>query len=147
MDKIKLDDIAKNTPFKVPDNYFEQLSADILERKSGLNQKSAWVWTPAMKLALASTFVLMITLTIVLRINFNSPDKFDEFLADVSTEDIVAYLASSDLNEFELLEAIDDETMLDFEIEDDFMQDLEIDDESLDDIFQDYGITDELLEI
>ena len=147
MDKIKLDDIKPNHPFKVPDEYFEQLNADILEKKSALKPVRLWAWSPRMKLATAVSFVMVVAVSVIFTINTNQGDIYDQYLSGVSDEDIVAYLATTDLTELDLLDMVNDEMFIDFENENDVLEDIELDDESLDAIYLEYGITDEFSEI
>ncbi len=147
MSKIRLDDIDKNLPFQAPEGYFEKLSTDILERKSELSEKRSLVGSRKVRLALVTSFVVVLASFLTLRFLSNEGDVYDQYLSDVSNEDIVAYLASTELSELELLEMMNDDVFIDFGTESDALEDIELDDESIDDLYLEYGITDELMEI
>ena len=70
----------------------------------------------------------------------------DDILAQVSTDDLVAYLETTDITTEEILEEIDI-TNIDFDFYNDqiLIQDMEMDDESIDFLYDEFGLESEIL--
>lgn len=144
---MNLDDIKlKSPPYQVPEGYFEDLNAKILERTSTVAPESVVLWyrKPAWQMALASV-VLLVAFTFVW---FNgAPAAEQDYLADVSDEEILIYLANNDLTESEIIEnyTFMDE---DFSIEsEELLEDIEIEDNMLDDLYLEYEINELSIQI
>jgi hypothetical protein len=142
---MKLDDIKKKSIYTVPDKYFDQLPTRIQSR---VNEKpvSRWGWNQSLiyKLA-ASAFVVVLLLFYFGLGNNNDSQDFDAILAQVSNEDLIAYLGDTDITTEEIMEAIDyNNAELDFY--EDGMQSLEeIDEEHLNILFDEFGLGEEIL--
>lgn len=139
MAPFKLDDIDRNShPFKVPEGYFEDLNQAILERTSSTSAPAiTWYRKPVWQMALASVIILVVAFGTLFS---ESSVPGEEFLADVSDEEILIYLASNDLSESEILENFTF-TEEDLVIEEDaILDDIEIDDSMLDDLLLEYDI-------
>lgn len=127
---IRLDDIPKKSLFEAPDGYFEKLPGRIQARIAKPEPAPAWgtlalkYALPVLALAAASIFVLT-----------NRPGMTpEEVIAGVESEQLVAYLAETDVNTDDLLEATPlDETEV---------ESLQLD--ALGDMFFDDTVVDEL---
>ena len=100
----KLADIPKTQPFKVPDNYFEDLPMRIQARIQKPEPKSLWAgeWGLALKLAIP---VLVIGIGAVVfwpsvAINADTTASLDS----VPTTELLAYLESDELSIEEIIE-------------------------------------------
>tara|TARA_Y100001972_G_C7624799_1_gene313362 strand:- start:109 stop:537 length:429 start_codon:yes stop_codon:yes gene_type:complete len=126
MSKIDLHKDKIRAPFKAPDAYFEELTGNIQERISvpaqdpGTAFQWKWVLAPAMVLIVALTFYFYPT---------GSESDMDQMLADVTDEQIEAYLELSDISEYELAQLIDDADGL-METND-FLEGIELNEEDL----------------
>ena len=129
---FKLEYISTKETFSVPDGYFDKLPT-IIQTRAIESSKKRIVFTQVgvLKLAIPSLLLLMIAGYFGYKYQ-HSPDrlnsKIELMLADVSTEEMVTYLAKTDLSSDDLLELVS------FEGEriDDFSYDLEnISDEEL----------------
>ena len=126
MSKIDLHKNKVKAPFKAPDAYFEELTGNIQERISVPSQDPGtafqwkWVLAPAMVLIVALTFYFYPT---------GSELDMDQMLADVTDEQIEAYLELSDISEYELAQLIDDaEGLMETN---DFLEGIELNEEDL----------------
>lgn len=100
----KLADIPKTQPFKVPDNYFEDLPMRIQARIQKPEPKSLWAgeWGLALKLAIP---VLVVGIGAVVfwpsvAINADTTASLDS----VPTTELLAYLESDELSIEEIIE-------------------------------------------
>jgi hypothetical protein len=120
----KLEDIPKNHPFKVPEDYFDKLSGVIQSRIA--EQTGAKEAKPYFRYTLqyALPVIILAVVAIVYLVPGKSQDV-DTLLASVSTEELVAYLEDSELTTDDLLdemnldtesvEAIEEEVYLNFD--------------------------------
>jgi hypothetical protein len=102
----KLEDISKNHPFKVPEDYFDQLPGVIQSRvaeKSNVKEVKPY-FRYALQYALP--VVVLVVVAIIYLIPTN-PKSVDSLLASVTTEELVAYLEQSEITTEELLESMD----------------------------------------
>lgn len=144
---MKLDDIKKKNIYTVPDKYFDQLPTRIQSR---VNEKpvSRWNWNQSLAYKLAApAFVVVLLLFYFGMGNENDSQDFETILAQVSNEDIIAYLGNTDITTEEIIEAIDfSDAELDFYEDGPIMQDLEdIGEEDLNTLFDEYGLDEEIL--
>lgn len=131
MKKIDIHNEKIDHPYHVPEGYFSQLSADILEKKSALKQ-SPVIWNKKIQYALVSAMVLFVALSIVF-ITSQSSQTPEELLSEVSNEEIIQYLSDYDLTDDEILSSYDNTTELEFNMsEDNLLEGLEIDESTLD---------------
>ncbi len=139
--KYKLDDIDKKESFKVPEGYFEDLPLKIQQRISK-EEKSHGIRVPGWSLALAASILLLVTFVFILPSNDASAE---ELLAQISQEEIVAYLDQIELDEFDIASAIGDEVNeLDFN-DTNVLDGVDLEDQSLDDVLIEYDLADEYL--
>ena len=146
---MKLENIKKKNIYTVPDNYFEQLPMRIQVR---VNEKKPVLglslsWGLALKVAFPAIAVVLIVFYFGIYSN-NSQLSPDEILAQVSTEDLIAYIQTTDITTDEIIEEID-LTGIEFEFseaeQDPIMQDMELNQENIDALINEFGIDDELL--
>lgn len=118
MKNFKLDNAPKiSTGFKVPENYFENFSKEILKQLPQKEPKVISIFSKRKIGFYAAAGILIIGLTITLFYKFNSESKP---LDQVTLENYLSYQA--DFSEDELTELLNDETIknmkLDYSIED-----------------------------
>ena len=139
--KHKLEDIEKKKSFKVPDGYFEELPLKIQQRVSE-EKKSYGIKIPSWSLALAASLLLLVTFIFIVPENDATAE---ELLAEISQEEIVAYLDQIELDEYDIASAIGDEVN-DLEFEDTSVLDgIDLEDQSIDDVLLEYDLADEYL--
>ncbi len=139
--KYKLDNIDKKEVFKVPEGYFEDLPLKIQKRISTEKkfQKKA---IPAWSLAFAASILLLITFIFLIP---ESDPTAEELLAEISQDEIAAYLDQTDLDEYDIASAIGDEDYQ-WEFEDTNVLDgIDLGDQTIDDVMLEYDLADEYL--
>lgn len=133
----KLDDINKKPDFKLPEGYFEDLPLKIQNRIEAEKPKSRVIRLPTWSLAMAASVVAIVSLVFLLGGNEN---KADDLLAEISEEDLVAYIEELDLDEYDLASAFP-ETTEELEFKDiEIMDGLDLEDHSIDDILLEYNL-------
>lgn len=98
-----LEDIPKNHPFKVPDDYFDRLPGKIqsrIEQAVGVKETKPY-FRYALQYALP---VILITIAAVFYLKPAALQDADSLLASVETNDLVAYLEESEMTTDELIE-------------------------------------------
>ena len=102
----KLEDISKNHPFKVPEDYFDRLPGIIQARiaeKSPVKEPRPY-FRYAIQYALP---VVILAIVAVIYLVPSAPKDVETMLASVSTEELAAYLEESEITTEELLEEMD----------------------------------------
>ena len=139
--KYKLDDIDKKEQFKVPDGYFEDLPMRIQKRiqvETPVSRSKRTVWS----LAMAAS--LLIIITYIFMIPDSNPSA-EELLAEVSQEELIAYLDEAEFDEYELASAFEgNEEIFDFE-DTNVLDGIDMDDQAIDDVLLQYDLEDEYL--
>lgn len=97
----RLEDIPKKNIFQVPDGYFEKLPG-VIQARVAKPEKAVW-FVPVLKYALP---VLAVVVLGILWFSNPKGNSFDEQLASIQTEQLIAYLDNSDLNFDELTESV-----------------------------------------
>ncbi|WP_258105117.1 hypothetical protein [Marinoscillum sp. MHG1-6] len=139
---IKLDDIDNKHPFRVPDGYFDKLSADIRERVS-VKDSGIKVLIKQMHWAYAiPTMILMLAIGIWM-FNTESQPPTELLLAEVSDDAILEYLESTDLSLEELASIAESPEQL-FE-NSDYLQGIDLEEENLDDLMNTFDLNDTYL--
>ncbi|MEM9390036.1 MAG: hypothetical protein AAGA02_06155 [Bacteroidota bacterium] len=115
----KLDKIEKKNIYKVPDNYFDKLPGIIQSRAVNESRKSSIAWSiPVIKYAVPALLVVILAGYYAF---FNGQEKSKsavELLAEVETDQLVEYLAYSEITTEEILEIVEmDEIEFEFENE------------------------------
>jgi len=101
-----LEDIPKNHPFKVPDDYFDRLPGIIQSRiaaESGVRESKPY-FRYALQYALP---VILIAIAAVFYLKPSTQQNADSLLSSVSTDELVAYLEESEMTTDELIESAD----------------------------------------
>ena len=144
---MKLEDIKKKNIYTVPDKYFDQLptriQARVNEKKPvfGINVDLSLV----LKVAFPAVALVVVMFYFGLN-NYNSDKSAADLLAQVSTEDLIAYLETTDITTQQILEEVDFSILdLDFSNDQPIMKDIEMDDQDLNILFDEYGIDGDLL--
>ncbi len=110
MKKINLNELDRKQPFKAPDGYFEELPS-IIQSKAVDSDKRTQPWEmPVIRwVAVPAMIIAIVIFSILPNDENNNPDQL---LAEVSTEELVAYLESTDMSTADLLEMIDEPNRL-----------------------------------
>jgi len=98
----KLEDIPKKNIFEVPEGYFEKLPGIIQARV--IKPEPVRIWVTSLKFALP---VLAIVAFGVFWFTSSKEESFDEQLAGIQTEQLIAYLNTADLQIDDLSESVD----------------------------------------
>ena len=144
---MKLEDIKKKNIYSVPDRYFDQLPARIQSR---VNEKKLVLgvslnWSLVLRVAGPVLAVILVIFYFGVTNNYTGQSA-DDFLAQVTTDDLIAYLETTDITTDEIIEGLDFSTIdLDFYEEGLIMQNMEMSDEDIDDLYDEYGIEGDLL--
>ncbi|MEM8895298.1 MAG: hypothetical protein AAGC88_12020 [Bacteroidota bacterium] len=110
MKKIDLNELKKEQPFKAPDGYFEELPG-IIQNRAVHSGRKTQIWElPVIKWAAVPAMIIAIAVFAVLP-NNDDVDP-DQLLAEVSTDELVAYLESTEVSTTELLSMIDQPELL-----------------------------------
>jgi len=103
-DRIRLDDLKRETPFSVPDGYFEKLPQIIQSRipleKTG---KARYGWSWQRSVALVSAMALILVLVWV-TVPERQGSLGQEPLSEVSDASIVNYLEDQNISYYDLSE-------------------------------------------
>jgi len=135
MDKIRLENIDKKTPFSVPDEFFAELTKDIQARIIE-KPKRRWMPAPQMNWVLAGTFAFVIGLIFIFKPSAQL--SAEELLAQVNEQDLMNYLDMTDFTEAELLGGLSDAEIDELWLDDELLEGLEIDEENLDEFLIDF---------
>ncbi len=143
---MKLEDIDKKNIYKVPDNYFDELPLKIQSRieKEKTALRHGFNWRLTWKIAAPALAAVIAIFFFVGRPENSQPQSPVELLAQVSTEDVIAYLEMTDITTDEILEEID-LNGVDLDFDDEPILDLQLDQESIEMLLDDYSIDEETL--
>jgi hypothetical protein len=97
----KLEEIAKENIFKVPDGYFEKLPG-VIQARVAKPEPKVW-FAPAFKFALP---VVAIAIAVTVWFTSGQGVSFEDQLNEIQTEQLMAYLEESDLSTDLLTEEI-----------------------------------------
>jgi len=137
--KTNFENSKQPHPFKVPENYFDHLYTDILDKKSSSKHRYSFSWNTKLSVSLATMAACIAILVVVFLPNQSNSE---DWLAEVSNEEIIYFLnqyeswteeeltqftAEGDLfeadilpqfsDEFELNENLIDELLIEYETE------------------------------
>ena len=145
---MKLEDIKKKNIYTVPDKYFDQLPTRIQSRVNEKNPVSwlSWNWSLTYKLAAPAIAIILMVIYFGRTDNYSTQDT-DTILAQVSTEDIIAYLEFTDITTDDIIENVDfTDIELDFYEDGPIIQEFnEMDEEDMELLLDEYGLEDEIL--
>lgn len=138
----RLDDIDKKNIYKVPNDYFEKLPGIIQAKAIEESKRKSFAWSvPAVKYAVPALLVLILAGYYAFFNPEVQPQTASEILAEIETNDLVEYLAFSEMSTDEILESVElDDIDFEFENEEIYL----LNDSDLDDL--EY-VMDEFLEI
>ena len=96
--------LPKEHPFHVPEGYFDQLKSDIFKKIEAEEDKNTkhihlGIWHYASIAA-----VILVALAVGFNLFTKEPQPKNDLLADVSTEELVAYLNMQDITAEEIIE-------------------------------------------
>lgn len=142
---MRLEDIEKKNIYTVPDKYFDQLptriQARVTKKKWGFG--FSFNWNLAVKVAAPAFAIILILFYFGIPGSTNSLNA-EEILAQVSTEDVIAYLEITDITTDEIIEGLDlSDLELDFENENPL--NLELEETDLNALMDEFGLDDEIL--
>lgn len=143
---MKLDENHKKNIYKVPEGYFEKLPQQIQARIAEENKSTSW--QPVLVLRYAVPVILLIAVAIYFGISYypQAVVQPEDLLAEVSTQEIVDYLAESDITTEELIDEFrnDEEIILN---ENNGLDALELDlnEADFDELLNEYDTTQDLL--
>jgi hypothetical protein len=145
---MNLEEFEKKNIYKVPDKYFDRLPSKIQARVHDEQKPTAWQWNWNLlwKAAIPAVAVLLVVLYVG-QGTMESHTDVDRMLAEVSTDDLIAYVQQMDITTEEIIEVID---FTDIELG--FLEDNsvagkpeEITEEELNALFDEYGIDETIL--
>lgn len=144
---MKLEDIKKKNIYTVPDRYFDQLPTRIQARVQDHKRVPffAFNWSLTYKVVLPALSLLLLVFYLSSDPSANNGSA-ESLLAQVSTEDLVAYLETTEITSDEILESIDlSITDLDITLDNPLVEDEELSEESLQLLLDEYSIDEEIL--
>jgi hypothetical protein len=134
----KLSDLDNKVPFSVPEGYFDELTVSIQNK---IHHKPHQEWVPQKQLRWALASAAMVILVAVIWIALPSKQlSAEQLLAQVSEEDLMAYLDIQEISEDDLLDGVNTEIIDQLWTEDDVLDDLNMDDLEIEDILLEYEI-------
>jgi hypothetical protein len=143
---MKLEDISKKNIYTVPDKYFDQLPAKIQARVQTKKPIEFPVFNWSLTYKIAAPVFALVLLAFFWFNNQAGSETVESLLAQVSTEDLVAYLETTDITTEEIIESIDFENLdLDLSDETPIMQGVDMDEESLKILLDEFAVDEELL--
>ncbi len=143
---MKLDDIKKKNIYSTPDRYFDQLPTRIQNRVTKKQVFGfSFSWNLILKVASPALAVILIFFYININRNGNELNA-EDLLSQIETEDLIAYLVTTDISTEEIIEELDLAT-IDFDFNEDglIMQNMDMDDGDIEMLLDEYGIDGELL--
>jgi deoxyxylulose-5-phosphate synthase len=135
-------------PYKVSEDYFDNLYLTILDSKSEVQntKKGQFIGSIEFRLALSGVATLMIIVISLFFLNPLQRNQVDELLSDIESEEIINYLVSYEDTEFEILESLESDK-LELKLDDYQLRDLDIEEGELEDIYYEYYLDEEISEI
>lgn len=143
MKKQKLEDMDKvKAPFQVPEGFFAELETRIREKVAPPPSRT---WLPRVSLAYAAAVVvLLLSAVLVLRTFTETPQDAQSLLAEVTDDEILAYLDTHELSEYDIVSLTDTPDDL-LPADPNYLEELNLDDSDLDELMNDYGLESDYL--
>ncbi len=132
----KLEDIPKKNIFEVPEGYFEKLPG-IIQARVAKPESAKWYWSPTIKFALP---VLALVAIGLVWFTTQSGGSFEQQLAEIQTEQLIAYLDDGDLNMDELAETVTWSEIDLIELEDKVFSSFEVAEDELDILMDEFNV-------
>lgn len=148
IETVDLYNLPKTSPFTTPEHYFDNLPTQIQSKATSESKTTLGVasWT---RLAwTAPAFIVLLAIGYIMVFNDTDITRTpDELLAEVGTEELVAYLEKSELSTEELLLQLDLVSLEDDfdELNSDLLDEVELSDDDLEILFNEYEISEEIL--
>jgi hypothetical protein len=138
---IKLSEIPKKDPFKAPEDYFDTLQEKIDERigleKKGKVIQANWRY---IGYAVAASVTLLVAVLIGIRNPTEQKPTVEDMIADISFEECIAYLQTSDIEIDEIVQGTPLEAWSE-PLVSPIGSDSLIDDRELDVLYERYGVS------
>ncbi len=134
---------SKTLPFQVPETYFKELPLAVMEKVEV--KKSAWTlnldWLIQKKWALVPVMMMVIIASYFFFTEQNETVGTDELIAQISTDDLIAYLEASEMTTEDILDNINiDEFSGELDVENESLLDeIELDGEMLDELLDEFN--------
>ncbi len=144
---MKLEDINKKNIYTVPEKYFDQLPGRVQVRIQAKKPEGIFAlnWSLTYKIAVPALAMVML----VFYFWYDGPENIqsvESLLTQVATDDLVAYLETTDITTEEIIESIDfDNIDLDLTDETQIMPGIEMNEESINSIIDEFGVDEDLL--
>jgi hypothetical protein len=144
---MKLEDINKKNIYTVPEKYFDQLPGRVQARIQTKKPEGIFAlnWSLTYKIAAPALAMVML----VFYFWYDGPENIqsvESLLTQVATDDLVAYLETTDITTEEIIESIDfDNIDLDLTDETQIMPGIEMNEESINSIIDEFGVDEDLL--
>ena len=139
--KYKLEDIDKKQPFEAPEGYFKDLPMRIQAKIDGKKSVTVKQRIPAWSLAMAS-FALIFTFVFVF---YDNQPSAEDLLADISEEELMAYLDEIELDEYDIASAFENDLDILNLDENSVLDGINMENEAIDDMILEYDLGDEYL--
>ena len=145
--KLHIEEIKKSNIHKVPEGYFEDLPLRVMSRVEKQKPKT---WLENVPVFIRwSALALPAILLIVFFNVFNKTNNLtgEEILASIETDDLIAYLESSEISTDDLIDYSEiNDVEIEFQNSDaDLLNGIDFQKENLDDILNDFDIENEIL--
>ena len=144
---MKLEDINKKNIYSVPDKYFDRLPGRVQARIEAKKPREIFTlnWSLTYKVAAPALAMVML----VLFFWFDGPAKSqsaESLLAQIDTDDLVAYLQTTHITTEEIIESIDfSDIDMDLSNETPLMNGIEMNEESINSILDEFVVDEDLL--
>ncbi len=138
---MRPEEIDKDNIFKVPENYFEELPGRIQSKIRSREKRflPEINWLGILKISVSLAAVLFFVLYFAPLKTSTGPTAPEAILAQVNTDDVIAYLELTDINIDELIVQTDPDAVDLWQDEDDpLIDELDLDEDQLQDFLHTY---------
>jgi hypothetical protein len=139
-ERIKLEDIKKDSIHSVPDGYFDKLPGIIQNRVA--EKKNDEVWIPDWRRSVAFAIPVVLIMIIAYVGFFNQEKEMTDpyaLLEQVETDDLISYLASTDISTSDLVAGLGEDLDLEL-VGSELLNDVEFDNDQIDTYIDDYEL-------
>lgn len=138
--KIDLNNIEKKNPYQVPENYFQELTADIQEKVSQKTRKKQWIPLMVYKWSMVPAAILLVFAGVwFFNITTSNDMENSSLLAEISTEAMLNYLDEDELSVSELISLTSAPLDL-IELNPDYLKGLDLEQENIDDLINTFDL-------
>lgn len=135
----KLEDIPKKNIFEVPEGYFEKLPG-IIQARVAKPEPTRWYWSPGVKFALPVVGLIALG---IFWFTSQSGASFEQQLAEIQTEQLIAYLDDGDLNIEDIAETVTWSEIDLIELEDKVFESFDVAEDELDILLEEFSVEQE----